>query len=41
MSVLVGSDTRLVVQGITGHEGTFHTLRDRAYGTNVVDRPRR
>ena len=36
MSVLVGADTRLVVQGITGHEGTFHTLRDRAYGTNVV-----
>jgi succinyl-CoA synthetase alpha subunit len=36
VSVLVGSDTRLVVQGITGKEGTFHTLRDRAYGTNVV-----
>ena len=36
MSVLVGADTRLVVQGITGREGTFHTLRDRAYGTNVV-----
>ena len=26
----------LVVQGITGHEGTFHTLRNRAYGTDVV-----
>ena len=36
MSVLVGADTRLVVQGITGNEGTFHTLRNRAYGTQVV-----
>ena len=36
MSVLVGTDTKLVVQGITGSEGTFHTLRDRDYGTNVV-----
>jgi succinyl-CoA synthetase alpha subunit len=36
MSVLVGADTKLVVQGITGGEGTFHTLRDRAYGTDVV-----
>lgn len=36
MSVLVGADTKLLVQGITGSEGTFHTLRDRAYGTTVV-----
>jgi len=36
MSVLVGEDTRLLVQGITGSEGTFHTLRDRDYGTEVV-----
>ena len=36
MSVLVGTDTRVVVQGITGTEGTFHTLRNVAYGTNVV-----
>jgi succinyl-CoA synthetase alpha subunit len=36
VSVLVGADTRLVVQGVTGNEGTFHTLRNRAYGTNVV-----
>ncbi len=36
MSVLVGADTRLVVQGITGNEGTFHTLRNRTYGTQVV-----
>jgi succinyl-CoA synthetase alpha subunit len=36
VSILVGPDTRLVVQGITGNEGTFHTLRNRAYGTDVV-----
>jgi succinyl-CoA synthetase alpha subunit len=36
MSVLVDGQTRLVVQGITGSEGTFHTLRNRNYGTNVV-----
>jgi succinyl-CoA synthetase alpha subunit len=36
MSILVGADTRLVVQGLTGKEGTFHTLRNRAYGTSVV-----
>jgi succinyl-CoA synthetase alpha subunit len=36
VSILVGTDTRLVVQGVTGNEGTFHTLRNRAYGTNVV-----
>jgi succinyl-CoA synthetase alpha subunit len=36
MSILVGAETRLVVQGLTGKEGTFHTVRNRAYGTNVV-----
>jgi len=36
VSVLVGADTKLLVQGITGKEGTFHTLRNRAYGTDVV-----
>ena len=36
MAIVVDSDTRLVVQGITGREGSFHTLRNRAYGTNVV-----
>jgi succinyl-CoA synthetase alpha subunit len=36
VSVLVGTETRLLVQGITGTEGTFHTMRDRAYGTQVV-----
>ncbi|MFB6266078.1 MAG: succinate--CoA ligase subunit alpha [Halodesulfurarchaeum sp.] len=36
MSVLVDADTRVVVQGITGGEGTFHTERMLEYGTNVV-----
>ena len=36
MAILVTAETRLVVQGITGREGTFHTLRNRAYGTSVV-----
>lgn len=36
MSVLVDKNTRLVVQGITGKEGTFHTLQMVEYGTNVV-----
>jgi succinyl-CoA synthetase alpha subunit len=36
MAIVVDRDTRLVVQGATGREGSFHTLRNRAYGTNVV-----
>jgi succinyl-CoA synthetase alpha subunit len=36
MSVLIDSDTRLAVAGITGREGSFHTLNNRRYGTNVV-----
>ena len=36
MSVLVDESTRLCVAGITGREGTFHTLNNRSYGTNVV-----
>ncbi len=36
MSVLVDKNTRLIVQGITGNEGLFHTTQMVAYGTNVV-----
>ena len=36
MSILVDKSTRLLVQGLTGSEGRFHGLRNRAYGTNVV-----
>lgn len=36
MSILVNGDTRLVVQGITGTEGLFHTQHMVTYGTNVV-----
>lgn len=36
MSVLVNKDTRLVVQGITGSAGSFHTSQCMEYGTNVV-----
>jgi succinyl-CoA synthetase alpha subunit len=36
MAIVVDGDTRLVVQGLTGSEGRFHGLRNRAYGTNVV-----
>jgi len=36
VSVLVGNDTRLVIQGITGTEGTFHGQQMIDYGTNVV-----
>jgi succinyl-CoA synthetase alpha subunit len=36
LSILVDKNTRLIVQGITGREGTFHTLQSKAYGTNVV-----
>ena len=36
MSVLVGNDTRLVIQGITGTEGSFHGEQMIKYGTNVV-----
>ena len=36
MSILIGSRTRLVVQGITGRDGSFHTRQMVAYGTNVV-----
>jgi succinyl-CoA synthetase alpha subunit len=36
VAIIVDNDTRLVVQGATGREGSFHTLRNRDYGTNVV-----
>lgn len=36
MSVLVDKNTRLIVQGMTGREGQFHTAQMVAYGTNVV-----
>ncbi|MCZ2126551.1 MAG: succinate--CoA ligase subunit alpha [Anaerolineales bacterium] len=36
MSILVNKNTRLIVQGITGNEGLFHTTQMAAYGTNVV-----
>jgi len=36
MSILVDEHTRLLVQGITGREGSFHTQQAVAYGTNVV-----
>ncbi len=36
MSVIVGADTKLVVSGLTGREGSFHGLRNREYGTDLV-----
>jgi succinyl-CoA synthetase alpha subunit len=36
MAIVVDTETRLVVQGLTGSEGRFHGLRNRNYGTNVV-----
>lgn len=36
MSILVDERTRLIVQGLTGREGTFHTQQSMAYGTKVV-----
>jgi succinyl-CoA synthetase alpha subunit len=36
MAIIVDNDTRLVVAGLTGSEGRFHGLRNRAYGTHVV-----
>ena len=36
MAILVHEGTRVVVAGITGSEGTFHSLRNRTYGTDVV-----
>jgi succinyl-CoA synthetase alpha subunit len=36
MAILVDKNTRVVVQGITGKEGSFHALQCKAYGTQVV-----
>jgi succinyl-CoA synthetase alpha subunit len=36
VAIIIDNDTRLVVQGLTGSEGRFHGLRNKAYGTNVV-----
>lgn len=36
MSIIVGEETKLVVSGLTGSEGSFHGLRNRDYGTNLV-----
>src|SRR5437870_1568922 len=36
MAIVVDRETRLVVQGLTGREGSFHALRNRSYGTQVI-----
>lgn len=36
MSIVVGDETKLVVSGLTGREGSFHGLRNRSYGTDLV-----
>ena len=36
MSILINKDTKLIVQGITGRDGAFHTSKMKTYGTNIV-----
>ena len=36
MAILIDKDTRAIVQGFTGHTGTFHSEEMIAYGTNIV-----
>src|ERR1700740_2260905 len=36
MSILIGKDTRVICQGFTGNQGTFHTEQAVAYGTKMV-----
>src|SRR5438128_12178128 len=38
MSILVNKSTRVIVQGLTGREGTFHAKACAAYGTKIVGR---
>jgi succinyl-CoA synthetase alpha subunit len=36
VAILIDENTRLLVQAITGREGSLHTARMKAYGTNIV-----
>src|SRR5881409_739883 len=36
MAIIVNDETKLVISGLTGREGSFHGLRNRSYGTDVV-----
>lgn len=36
MSIIINKNTKLIVQGITGRDGAFHTSKMKAYGTNIV-----
>ena len=36
MSILIDKNTKLIVQGITGRDGAFHTSKMKKYGTNIV-----
>jgi succinyl-CoA synthetase alpha subunit len=36
MAILVGRNTKLITIGVTGKQGTFHTIQCKEYGTNVV-----
>src|SRR6476659_4245995 len=36
MAIFVNADTKVIVQGLTGGQGRFHGLRNKAYGTKVV-----
>ena len=36
MSVLIDKNSKVLVQGVTGRDGSFHALKMRSYGTNIV-----
>ena len=36
MSIFIDQDTKVIVQGLTGGQGKYHGLRNRAYGTQIV-----